>query len=616
MAETTYDSTKESLQTILRTIADNKLQLPDFQRGWIWDDDHIRSLLASLSLSYPIGAVMVLETGNPQVRFKPRPVEGAENANGAEPEHLILDGQQRLTSLFQALYVTTPVNTRDYRKRPIKRHYYIDIAKAVSPNGDRDDAIVGIPEDRVIHSFRNEILADYSTPEKEYHEGLFPLYCVFDSDEWRCGFEEYWDYEREKVRLWNAFNRQIIKRFEQYQVPVIILKKPTPKVAVCQVFEKVNTGGVSLTAFELLTASFAADNFDLREDWRARSLKLRSHAVLRGVANTDFLQVIALLATRRRRLEAQEGGKEEKDAPGISCKREAILALTVDEYTCWADTVTEAFVEAAKFLHTQKVFTPRDVPYRTQLVPLAAILTVLGDEIDKDGVRARIARWYWCGVFGELYGSAIETRFARDLPEVVAWVLGKGGEPGTVTETNFVPGRLLTLRTRNSAAYKGLYALLLRDGGLDLHSGVPIDVTTYMDERIDIHHIFPKKWCGDNAVDPKRCDCIVNKTPLSAKTNRIIGGNAPSEYLPRLMKNADIAEPRMRDILASHVMDADTLFANDFEAFFERRTEELLGRIEGAMGKAVARGVAGTPEGDEADDVAEDEDEFNELEPE
>ena len=104
-AITTFDSTKESLLDLLRSIREGKTQLPDFQRGWVWDDEHIRSLLASISLSYPIGAVMMLQAGNPDVRFKPRLVEGVMLANPLEPERLILDGQQRLTSLFQSLFL-------------------------------------------------------------------------------------------------------------------------------------------------------------------------------------------------------------------------------------------------------------------------------------------------------------------------------------------------------------------------------------------------------------------------------------------------------------------------------------------------------------------------------
>ena len=145
---TTFDSTKESLLDLLQSIKQAKTQLPDFQRGWVWDDDHIRSLLASVSLSFPIGAVMMLQTGNPDVRFKPRLVEGLNLSKPPEPERLILDGQQRLTSLFLALLSDSPVATRDRRDKPIERWYYLDIAKALSPNCDREEAIVALPEDR------------------------------------------------------------------------------------------------------------------------------------------------------------------------------------------------------------------------------------------------------------------------------------------------------------------------------------------------------------------------------------------------------------------------------------------------------------------------------------
>src|SRR4051812_15037317 len=138
---TMFDSTKESLQDLLTSIRSGRTQLPDFQRGWVWDDQHIRSLLASVSMSYPIGAVMMLQTGNPEVKFKPRPVEGVSLAQPREPERLILDGQQRLTSLFQSLFMGEPVATRDPRGKPVRRHYYIDIRKALDPDADREDAV-------------------------------------------------------------------------------------------------------------------------------------------------------------------------------------------------------------------------------------------------------------------------------------------------------------------------------------------------------------------------------------------------------------------------------------------------------------------------------------------
>ena len=177
---TTFDSTKEGLADLLRSIRKGDIQLPDFQRGWVWDDEHVRSLLASISLSYPIGAVMMLQTGNEDVKFKARPVEGVQLSSPVEADRLILDDQQRLTSLFQALNVERPVLTRDLRGRPIYRWYYLDMEAALNPNVEREDAVVSLPDTRQVKNFRGEVIEDYSTPEKEYERGLFPISQVFD----------------------------------------------------------------------------------------------------------------------------------------------------------------------------------------------------------------------------------------------------------------------------------------------------------------------------------------------------------------------------------------------------------------------------------------------------
>jgi len=535
---------------------------------------------------------MMLQVGGEDVRFKPRLIEGVRVPSPPVPERLIMDGQQRLTALFQALYSGGPAETKDSRGKPIKRWYYVDMAKALSPNGDPEEAIVGFPEDRKLRSFRGEVLLDCSTTEKECQEEFFPLPLVYDSTALTAWLMEYLkgDPERvpERLARWNLLLKTVVQPFQHYQIPVIVLRKETPKAAVCQVFERVNTGGVSLTVFELLTATYAADGFNLREDWRRQSEALKKHAVLRTVENTDFLQAVTLLATLG---QALEKGATPGSASGVSCKRKEVLSLRLEEYKALADRVTAGFIGAGKLLYGQKIFSARDLPYRTQLTPLAAVLGFLGERAENDAVRRKLVRWYWCGVFGELYGGSLETRFAKDLTEILAWVDG-GPEPATVNEANFAPARLYTLRTRNSAAYKGLFALLIRDGGLDFRTGQPIDVEMYFDERVDIHHVFPQAFCSQAGIDLKMADSIVNRIPLTARTNRLIGGSAPSAYLERLQKNSGIPRERMDEILRSHLIDPSHLRADDFPSFFAARAEAMLSRIEAAMGKPILRELA------------------------
>ncbi len=593
--EKKFESNEKPLSDLIKMAASGRLQLPDFQRSWVWDDNHIVSLLASISLSYPIGAVMTLRTGNPDVKFQPRLLEGVELDTDEEPEFMLLDGQQRITSLFLALHSPNPVPTRDARGQDMLRHYYANIDACIDRFLEReDDGIVSVPEDRRITTdFGRQVQLDLSSREAEIEAGHFPLDIVLDGNattDWQLAYLSDGPGElSERLEKWKRFAEAVIKPFTSYQVPVIELAKFTPKEAVCQVFEKVNTGGVSLTVFELLTATFAASGFNLREDWNARKEKFDESPVLGQFSATDFLQIVTLLSTLETRAAygADEQGGDR--APAVSCKRKDVLRLDLPDYRKWADEATKAVLQAVPFLHSEHIFSARDLPYTTQLVPLSAILAVLGPQAEGHALNQQLRQWFWCGVFGEMYGGATETRFANDLQDVIAWVNNGATTPRTIQEAQFQATRLLTLRTRNSAAYKGLYALQMLRGGRDFRTGKPIDVHAYFDDNIDVHHLFPKKWCNGNGVPPEIADSVVNKTAVDARTNKIIGGDAPSRYLVKLQERDGIDPAELDAIVQSHDVNPLALRQDDFESFFNQRFERLVVQIEEAMGKPANR---------------------------
>lgn len=596
--EKKFASDEIPLSQILNQAATGELQLPDFQRSWVWDDDHIVSLLASISLSYPIGAIMTLQTGNPDVRFRPRPLEGVVIDGVVEPDLLLLDGQQRTTSLFLALKSPDPVLTRDARGGELQRHYYADINLCIDPDIDREEgAIVGVDETRrQMTDFGRVAALDLSTRDLEIAAEHFPLDIVINSDktfEWQFAYVQDGPGgpadQSVRFEKWRTFHDTFLRPFVQYQVPAIQLAKSTPKEAVCQVFEKVNTGGVSLSVFELLTATFAADDFNLRDDWNEREAAFDAYPTLARFEDTDFLQIVALLASYDRRISYLKNKPDGDKPPAVSCKRRDILRLTLDEYQQWADVAQKAVEAAVPFLHAEHIFKARDLPYATQLVPLAAILAALGPKADSHSVRQALRQWFWCGVFGEMYGGSTETRFANDLQDVIAWIRHNESEPRTVRDAQFQAERLLSLRSRNSAAYKGLYAIQMQRGGQDFRTGNRIDVHAYFDHQIDIHHIFPQKWCSDNGVNRELADCVVNKTAIDAHTNRRIGGNAPSQYLARIEKNEGIDQLELDEFVRSHDIDAALLRVDDFEGFFSSRFERLIKQIEEAMGKKANR---------------------------
>jgi hypothetical protein len=181
------------------------------------------------------------------------------------------------------------------------------------------------------------------------------------------------------------FRKNVLNALRGYQLPIIELKKETSKEAVCLVFEKVNTGGVPLSVFELITATYAADGYNLRDDWYGSDLRgvdsrcnrIAKEPVLEVVESTDFLQAITMLQTLKARRADIVTGKTGKQLPPVSAKRAAVLLLELDHYKEWADAVESGFLLAAKFLRKECLTTSRDLPYRTQLAPLSAVLAIL-----------------------------------------------------------------------------------------------------------------------------------------------------------------------------------------------------------------------------------------------
>ena len=119
---------------------------------------------------------MMLETGGPDVNFAPKPLAGVNGTAVHPPEQLLLDGQQRLTSLYQSLKSQRPVDTLDPRGKKLRRWYLIDIQGALGDEGDREEAIISAPEDlKVRDDFGRQVRADYSTIQQQCAAGAFPL---------------------------------------------------------------------------------------------------------------------------------------------------------------------------------------------------------------------------------------------------------------------------------------------------------------------------------------------------------------------------------------------------------------------------------------------------------
>ena len=573
------------LSELMREVSVGKAQLPEFQRSWTWDDNRIIGILASLSQGYPMGAIMRLTYGNENVKFKYRTIEGVAVAD-VVPDYLVLDGQQRLTSMYRATCCKSPVNTTTEKGKNIKRYYYLDINKCLDENEDREDAVFSVPEDRKIKTnFDRDIVLDLSSKELEFEHEMFPLNIVFDSNDsfdWAMGYMSFYNNDPEHMNKYKSFKKDVLDTITGYKLPVITLGKETPREAVCKVFENVNTGGVPLTVFELVTATFATYEFDLRKDWEAckdiiwgKDEPLNTD-VMYGVDETAFLTAVTLFTTYHKETMT-------------TCKKKDVLSLSFEDYQANKESLLEGYKMARKFLFTQHVFRMRDLPYTTQLIPLAAICAEIGKTVfNQPQTQNALSKWFWCGIMGEMYGGANETRYANDMEDVVAAIRGEISQNRTINSAFFSATRLTSLQTRNSAAYKGIMALVYREKCRDFVQGTTIDIVKSMDEAPDIHHIFPEAYCIERGYKREKWNSIINKTPLLPESNRQIGGEAPSVYSKKVMRKAEIDESEYRIRIESHLVNYDYFIKDDFDSYIIDRAKAILTVIEKAMGKNIS----------------------------
>jgi len=575
---------------ILRNIDNGNIQLPDFQRGWVWEDARIRALIASISNGYPIGAAMFLDATGNNVHFKNRLFEGVDKSKeSVVPKILVLDGQQRTTSIYRSMYSKSVVDTLDSKKKSIKRYYYLNIPLCLDTLTDRIDAVISVPEDRIIReNIGRDIKLDLSTPDNEYKEHCFPLNIIFDASatmQWQRKYCRYHGTE-EAENNWDLFYEKILTPMFQYQIPVIELGNDVPKEAVCQVFENVNQGGVSLTVFELVTATFAADGLELRKEWEAIWNEFKNDDVIKFKNNqpsftgTDFLTALTLLNSY---YQYKTGVRL-----GVSCKKKDVLRLKTSEFKQYKDQLIQGIKDAVKFVKEQCIYTSVDLPYTSQLIPLSVAYAIDRNLWFNAANKLKLSQWYWCGVFGEMYGGANETRYVTDILGLMKWTNDESELPDTVIRSNFYATRLYQLTTRNSAAYKGIMALILKNHCKDFISGSEMDFASYVGEATDIHHIFPANYCEQQNYDKKMWNSVINKTPIYARTNRIIGGVAPSRYISSIERNHQVNPSDLDTFLASHLINVDAIRNDDFDTYFKERANSLYDLIENATGKPIA----------------------------
>ena len=535
------DTNPRPIREMLDQIDKGQMALPEFQRSFVWEPSATQLLLVSVANHFPAGSLLRLRLRNgASPMFAPRSVEGAPALASSEQNlsFLVLDGQQRLTSLYSAFY-----GKGDNR-------FYLDL-KALMADKPMDEAIFF----EKVDSKREKALREDANQAKEK---IFPLSRLWD----RGGFMGWMlgvvgTDDPALLNQLNSINQEWIAPIGEYNLPVVTLKDSSSVEAVCTIFETLNRTGKKLTTFDLLTARFWPHNVKLRELWQ---IAQPHHPLLEEYEVEPYylLQVVALLS-----------GK-------ASVKNSDLLNLKPSDITSNWNSALAGLDEAFTILRDDcGILTSKWVPYATMLVTFAALCaktSTTGPALLER--RKKLKRWFWCSVFNQVYEKAANSQVAKDFKDVSAWI-GGGAEPDTVANFTWTSGTLRAVTPRQIGLYRGAMALIVSGSTRDFYSGNAMTAAIVRSDKVDDHHVFPQAYLARRGITDRSADCILNRTLISATTNRKISDNAPSVYLGAITSSAGV---HFDDILDSHLLPAGTtssLYTDKFSDFLDWREAKL-----------------------------------------
>jgi len=522
MANLENQQTKYS--ALISSIETGEIKIPQFQRKFVWSVKDSAELIDSIIKGYPIGILIYWRT-NERLRAirnlgnikLPEPTEG-------EYVNYILDGQQRLTSLFAS--IKGLIITDEDGKKADYSQIYIDL-KATSEDpiviteieGKQPDDLIKL---RDLMTGGLQVLASY--PET-YHEKL------------------------------DSYKNEI----QSYTFPVINLKNAPIDIAT-EVFTRLNVGGKSLTLFEIMVAKTydSSKSFDLAEKYNELKdeLKLSQYDTIPAAT---VLQVVSILL--------------EKD-----CTRKKILKLDRQRFIAIWDEAIDCIKSSVDFFRSYGIPVGRLLPYNAIIVPFSYFY-YRHKKYPTGIMKKRLEDFFWRVSLGFRYSSGVETKLAQDC-EKIDKIL-KGQQPKyewavTINE-EFLEnnGWFSTAR----AFIKAILCLYARHKPkkFDSNNEVIIDNSWLkIASSKNYHHFFPKSYMAKNYKDWDfhYINHIANITIVDDFLNkRVIRTKSPSEYMKTFNKHND----KLRLTMKSHLIDLDKdgIWDDDYEKFYTRRIKRI-----------------------------------------
>lgn len=526
------DSKKYS--DLINEIQKGIIKIPKFQREFVWSIDKTAKLLDSILKGYPIGTFILWQTDERINDIKNvGNLEIPETPDGTKVQY-VLDGQQRITSLFAA-YLGAQIQKTGEKKVTDYSGIVVNLDKNL---GENDDQVIT------------------AEPTGEKHISLFDV-LNFSYSKARELSEEFSENELELI---NAYSTA----FKTYEFSTVVLRKEDIDSAI-EVFTRINTGGQTLTLFEIMSAKTYDEEqkFDMQAKWEAFIKELEA-IKYEGVSSTVVLSLLSLVLSRTK-----------------ECKRKTILALDkqaiIDN---WEDAISALKDSIDYFRTTYRIPVSQLLPYDSLLVPFAYFY-FLNKEKPESDQRKYLEEFFWRMSLSYRYSSSTESRLAQDIKRIDLILKNQCPDyndikidldsPKTLIDTNFSAGNsyckavLCLLSYQEPKDFQDNGKVILDNSWLKIASSK------------NYHHFFPKKYLENNEI--ANSNSLVNITFVSDRLNkRTIRARAPSSYIGDFSdENSDINRA-----LNSHFIDINGfgIESDDYDTFLKERAKRIFAELK------------------------------------
>jgi len=461
------------IASLLTDVAKGNIKIPVFQREYVWKDEQITSLLDSIYQGYPVGSLLLWST---KERLKhERNVGGFKLPVTPEdyPVQYVLDGQQRLSTLYGVFNSDAPTDDVVLAKR-------LDIAFV--PNSGE-----------FVHSSAADPAAS------------IPLRNILDTTKLLPELQRFPATDQKVIA-------GLTERFKDYEFPVVTIKDRTNQ-EVCRVFQRINSSGTTLSTLELLAAWTWSDQFDLRDEIQSLLDRLADKGY-EDLDRTEVMRCLAAVVTDNIDGDGLVDVKPETLVAGMSKLKQA-MHTTID------------FLES-EFRIKNIVF----VPFPIMLVPLVRFFaSTLKPSADQ---RKSLRRWFWHCAFTQRYKAGTNRLVMEDLSRMMDLASGK---PAFDKLASIVDASTFQKTWRiNSTVAKAAICLLAQLEPKSFLSGAPVDLSDALSayNAREFHHIYPKAYLQTQGIHFHEANIVANICMLTSSDNKEISDSNPVDYFPKI----------------------------------------------------------------------------------